>query len=87
MLTSPEIAHNVVVSIALHPMTYRSESFFKFHLLRDVDKDDDKFVDCAISADADYIVSDDRHFSQLKKIPFPKVSVITLDEFYLKNNS
>lgn len=87
MLTSPEIAHNVVEAIARHPMTYRSESFFKFHLLRDVDKDDDKFVDCAITADADYIVSDDHHFSHLKEIPFPKVSVITLDEFYLKNNS
>ena len=44
-------------------------------------KDDDKFVDCAIAANADYIVSEDSHFNALKKIPFPLLTVLTLDEF------
>lgn len=51
------------------------------HLLSDIDKDDDKFVDCAITADADYIVTEDRHFSHLKSIAFPRLNVLTLDEF------
>ena len=79
--TSPEVAHNVVEAIARHPKIVHCESFFHFHLLSDIDKDDDKFVDCAISAGADYIVTEDNHFNHLKQIPFPQLNVLTLDEF------
>lgn len=46
------------------------------------DPDDDKFVDCAIAGNADFIVTNDRHFRVLKGIKFPKVKVITLEEFF-----
>jgi len=81
MHTSPEVAHNVVEAIARHPQTIYRESYFRFHLLSDIDKDDDKFVDCAITANADYIVTEDSHFSYLKSVKFPKLTVLTLDEF------
>ena len=45
------------------------------------DSDDNKFVDCAIIANADYIVSEDAHFKVLETILFPKMNVITLDSF------
>lgn len=79
--TSPQVAHNVVEAIARHPQTYYRESYFRFHLLSDIDKDDDKFVDCAITANADNIVTEDSHFKHLKQIPFPQLTVLTLDEF------
>lgn len=79
--TSSAVAHNVVEAIARHPQTYYCESYFHFHLLSDVDKDDDKFVDCAITANADYIVTEDNHFSHLRSIPFPQLTVLSLDEF------
>ena len=79
--TSPEVAHNVVEAIARHPEILYREAFFRFHLLSDIDKDDDKFVDCAITAGADYIVTEDSHFNHLKQIPFPRLNVLTLDEF------
>ncbi len=79
--TSPEVAHNVVEAIARHPQTLYRESFFRFHLLSNIDKDDDKFVDCAITSGADYIVTEDSHFNHLKEIPFPRLNVLTLDEF------
>lgn len=63
-----------------HKTIYR-ESYFRFHLLSDIDKDDDKFVDCAITAGADYIVTEDSHFDRLKQIPFPRLNVLTLYEF------
>ena len=44
------------------------------------DPDDNKFVDCAVSGSARYIVSEDHHFSGLKKIDFPRVDVLTLEE-------
>lgn len=49
--------------------------------LIEADKDDNKFVDCAITAGATYIVSNDKHFDVLKQIQFPKVNVKTLREF------
>ena len=78
---SPEVANNVVEAIARHPQTLYRESYYHFHLLSDIDKDDDKFVDCAITANADYIVTEDSHFNHLKHIPFPKLIELTLDEF------
>lgn len=81
--TSPEVAHNVVEAIARHPQTVYRESYFRFHLLSDVDKDDNKFVDCAITAGADYIVTEDAHFNILKQISFPQLNVLSLDEFYI----
>lgn len=52
------------------------------------DPDDNKFVDCAIVASADFLVTEDKHFNVLKEIDFPKVNVITLDQFldYLGSN-
>jgi predicted nucleic acid-binding protein len=40
-----------------------------------------KFVDCAISANADYIVSNDKHFNILKSVGFPKIEVVNIETF------
>ncbi len=53
---------------------------YRFNLITS-DPDDNKFVDCAITAGATYIVSNDRHFNELKKYDFPKVDVRNLTEF------
>ena len=45
------------------------------------DADDNKFVDCATSGNADFIVTHDHHFDILVSIPFPVVSIISLAEF------
>jgi len=52
--------------------------------LIDEDPDDNKFVDCAISAKAKYIVTLDHYYNILKYLDFPKVDCITLDEFMEK---
>lgn len=54
--------------------------YFRWNLIKD-DPDDDKFVDCAIAAEASVIVSEDKHFSVLSEIPFPKVTVIGIESF------
>ena len=54
--------------------------YFRFGLIK-ADPDDNKFVDCAIKANAKYIVSEDHHFDVLKTIHFPPVNVISIDEF------
>ena len=54
--------------------------YFRWNLI-DIDPDDNKFVDCAISANAKYIVTQDKHFNILKNITFPKVEVINILKF------
>ena len=56
------------------------DSHYHFELITQ-DPDDNKFVDCAIIAGAEYLVTDDRHFKVLNDIPFPKVNTVTLDQF------
>jgi uncharacterized protein len=55
--------------------------------LKLTDPDDNKFVDCAIAANAKYIVTGDRHFNIMKSIDFLKLSIITAYDFQkiLKN--
>lgn len=62
------------------PNVERVNPTFRFNLIT-ADPDDNKFVDCAIIAGATYIVSNDRHFNELKKYNFPKVEVRNLAEF------
>ena len=62
------------------PFTRFFTPHFRFRLIEQ-DPDDNKFVDCAIVAGADYIVSEDTHFRILETIPFPKVNVIRLNRF------
>jgi putative PIN family toxin of toxin-antitoxin system len=78
--TSREVAENVINFITVSPFTEKSEIFFKFGLIAE-DEDDNKFVDCAIASNAICLVSNDKHFQVLKKIDFPKVTVLELQEF------
>ena len=74
------VAHNIINAIVRSPYTRMLDPHFHFGLIEQ-DSDDNKFVDCAIIAGADYIVSEDSHFRVLSEIPFPNVNVIRMDEF------
>lgn len=45
------------------------------------DPDDDKFVDCAVAAIAECIITEDKHFNVLKKLDFPRVNVMSIEQF------
>ncbi len=53
---------------------------YKWQLIQQ-DPDDDKFVDCAIASNADYIVTNDKHFQILKTLEFPEIRTLNIDEF------
>ena len=55
---------------------------YRFNLIT-ADADDNKFVDCAIQANARYIVTNDHHYDELRRIDFPKVGIIKLMDFLL----
>jgi len=58
------------------------EPSYKWQLV-EKDPDDNKFVDCAVGVNADYLVSDDKHIRDLLKIKnlFPPVPIVTFQEF------
>ncbi|MBR4513047.1 MAG: putative toxin-antitoxin system toxin component, PIN family [Bacteroidales bacterium] len=74
------VAETVVYIIMTRNNVLHIDPHFRFRLIES-DPDDNKFVDCAIASNAKYIVSQDHHFDVLKRIPFPKVDVISIDSF------
>ena len=74
------VAETIVYTILNRKNVHRLDPHFRFHLI-EADQDDNKFVDCAIAANAKYIVTEDHHFNVLKKIEFPKLNVVNIDEF------
>ena len=57
-----------------------TEPFYHWNLIQK-DKDDNKFVDLALAAQVDYLVTNDKHFNILKDIDFPKLNTINLEDF------
>ena len=78
--TSPAFAEMIVHIILNSENVVFVNPYYRFGLII-ADPDDNKFVDCAIIANADYIVSQDTHFDILRTINFPKVKVIRIEEF------
>lgn len=78
--TTPSISHNLLELLALLPNVYAQDVFYNWNLIVS-DPDDNKFVDCYIAASADYLVSNDRHFSILKSSDFPPVQVLSMEVF------
>jgi uncharacterized protein len=74
------IAEAILENIVDLKNTEKIEPSYRFLLIKD-DPDDDKFVDCAIAGNADYIITHDKHYNVLKDIPFPKVETLKIDEF------
>ena len=74
------VAENVVLLILNQENVQLVDPHFRMNLIT-ADLDDNKFVDCAFAAGADYLVSEDSHFNVLRKTPFPHLNLVTLDEF------
>lgn len=74
------VAENVVLLILNQENVQFVDPHFRLNLITD-DPDDNKFVDCAFAASADFLVSEDSHFNVLRKLSFPHLNLVTLDEF------
>ncbi len=74
------VAEAIIYTLLTRDNVKRFAPHYHFHLIQ-ADEDDNKFVDCAIVANARYIVTEDHHFDILKSIPFPSIEVVSIDEF------
>ncbi|WP_210516827.1 putative toxin-antitoxin system toxin component, PIN family [Hymenobacter terricola] len=77
---SATTARRVTEILLNAPNTSFQEAYFKWQLI-EADPDDNKFVDVAIAANADYLLTNDRHFEVLRQIDFPRVPLIGLQAF------
>ena len=80
-LTGNRDVAQTVINIILNANNVERVNVFYHYGLIKADADDNKFVDCAISANARYVVTEDTHFKELKQIEFPKVDVIDMMDF------
>ncbi|MDR2802241.1 MAG: putative toxin-antitoxin system toxin component, PIN family [Prevotellaceae bacterium] len=78
--TTGIIAVNVLEFLLVKSNVEKIEPFYKWNLITG-DADDNKFVDVAIAANADYIVTNDRHFDVLRDIKFPYIQSIKAEDF------
>ena len=74
------VAEYVVKTIINSRFTVFINPYYKFKLI-EADPDDNKFVDCAIAAQAKYIITNDHHYDILQEISFPKVEVLKLVDY------
>lgn len=79
---SARVSEAIVYAILTRPNVIRKNPHYSFGLIV-ADKDDNKFVDCAIACNAKCIVTEGRHFNVLATVQFPKVDVMGIDEFKL----
>ena len=74
------VAKNVIRALLYLENVTLITPYFKWNLIVN-DKDDNKFVDCYIFSNSNYLVTHDRHFTHLKNIKFPKVNISNISEF------
>lgn len=78
--TNKIVADNVINFLLTSSQVEKIEIYFKWQLISK-DKDDNKFVDCALNGQADFLITDDKHFKILNKVDFPAINVIKTNDF------
>ncbi len=74
------VAHTFLDFLSILPNVHQSTIYYRFLLITQ-DADDDKFADCAIAQGVHYLVTDDRHYNILLQTGFPKVNLLTINDF------
>lgn len=79
-LTDHDTAETVVKTIINSKFVEFITPYYHFEMITQ-DPDDNKFVDCAITANARFIVTNDRHYDVLKGLDYPPIDIINLENF------
>ena len=79
-LTDHDTAETIIKTIINSKFVEFITPYYNFELITQ-DPDDNKFVDCAIAANARFIVTNDHHYDVLKGIDYPPIDIINLEDF------
>jgi putative PIN family toxin of toxin-antitoxin system len=76
---SKTVAANFIIALKESTNVCFVQIYYRWNVLRD--EDDNKFVDCYVAANADFLITNDSDFNILKNITFPRVNTITIEEY------
>ncbi len=76
---SATVADNFIIALKELPNVHFVQVYYKWNILRD--PDDNKFVDCYVAANAEYLITNDTGFNLLKSLTFPRINIITIEDF------
>ena len=76
----PLVGDSILAVLLTRSNVHRQRISFDFRLVEQ-DPDDDKFVNAYVAGQADYLVTDDRHFRVVLASKFPQVQVGSAVEF------
>lgn len=74
------VATNIAEMLTSKSNVEKQEVYFRWGLI-EADPDDNKFVDAAVAGSADFIVTNDHHFDALAGVQFPRLAVLSLEDF------
>jgi len=74
------VSANIIEMLMSATNVEKQDIFFIWQLI-EIDKEDNKFVDCSIAGNVDYLVTNDKHFNIVKSIEFPPITLLNIDEF------
>lgn len=78
--TNEVVAHNIMEMLTTRSNVQKIDVYYRWNLIAK-DEDDNKFIDCAIAGNADFVVSEDKHFKGVNANEFPKISLLKTDGF------
>jgi len=73
---------NRMIVLDTKPNVKKINVYYNWNLI-EADSDDNKFVDCAVSANATGVVTQDKHFNVLRNIDYPNITLISINDFKL----
>lgn len=76
----PLVGDSILTVLMTRSNVRRQRISYDFRLVEQ-DPDDDKFVNAYVAGQADYLVTDDRHFRVVLASRFPQVRVVSVVEF------
>ena len=78
--TNIEVASNFALLLSSLENVHLIQIHYKWNLILE-DPDDNKFIDCYISSNADFLITNDKHFEKIKNLEFPNVKIISMENF------
>jgi predicted nucleic acid-binding protein len=75
-----DTAHSFIALLSELPNVQFINTYYHWRLIA-IDPDDNKYCDCAIASQADFIVTEDKHFNVLREIAFPPLQTISASDF------
>lgn len=78
---SADFSGFLIKSLLENPFIDKVEIFYQWNLIIQ-DPDDNKFIDLGLNGNADYLITNDKHFNIVKSISFPNLKIITIKDFF-----